>query len=189
MGFNVECATSNIVNNFFGCDFVFVKGQKLEQFVGRQTGFMFDIVESCGVLFIIVDEENLERFKLGGHYDFWCSGYNETLFFAAKIRSNPWYSAPYTPHLSSAYMLTEFDRGKGMPLTVVLVSNADGIIEDIDFLTLGNTFSNSLYLLCEDILKKPFDMQRHQLTIQAVYQKFANDDLLTTQPGATYSID
>lgn len=168
---------------------MFVKGQKLEQFVGAQTGFMFDIVGWHGVLLIIVDEANLERFKLGGHYDFWCSSFNETLFFAAKVGGNCWYSAPYSPHLSQQYELSEFESGKGMPLIIALVSNKDGVIKDLDFLTLGNEFSNTVYDFCECILEKNFDFQRYNMTIQAVYQKFETDDILVTQPGVTYSID
>ena len=165
------------------------KGQKIGQFAGAQSGFMFDIQDSQGILFVIVNESDLERFKLGGHYDFWCTSYNETLFFAAKIQNNPWYSAPYTPHLSPSYALEEFEDGKGLPLLVALVSTADGVVKDLDFMTLGNKFSNTLVYLCEDILEKPFNQQRHQLTINAVYQQFATDDILVTQPGATYSID
>ena len=168
---------------------MFSIGKKFNQFIGSQSGFMFDIIDNCGILFVIVDEDNIEQFKLGGHYDFWCSSYNETLFFASKIANNPWYSAPYTPHLSSDYKLYEFDEGMGMPLTIVLISNSDGVIKELDFLTLGNHFSNTLYYLCEDILDKPFDSRRHTLTIQAVYQKFSSDELLVKEPGATYSID
>lgn len=169
--------------------FMLSKGQKIEQFIGSQSGFMFDIIDGHGVLFVIVDEGDVERFKLGGHYDFWCTSFNETLFFAAKIKNNPWYSAPYSPHLSPQYALTEFESGKGMPLSVALVSTADGIVKDFDFLTLGNAFSNAIYTLCEEIAEKPFDPQRHSMTIQAVYQKFSTDEELVAQPGAAYSID
>ena len=168
---------------------MFIKGQTIEQFIGSQTGAMFDIVDSKGILFVIVDDTHIEQFKLGGHYEFWCTSYNETLFLAVKLGDNSWMSAPYTPHLSSNYSLAKFPKKTGMPLTVVLLSNVDGVIKDVDFMVLGNEFSNTLRVLCDDIMDKPFNFQRHQLTIQAVYNKFSTDDELVMQPGVTYSLD
>lgn len=165
------------------------KGQKLEQFIGSQNGVMFDIVGSSAVLFIIMDEKHLSQYKLGCHYEFWATSFNETLFCAVKVGNNAWASAPYTPYLSNDFSLEPFAKGKGLPLTVALVSNRDGIVKDVDFLVLGNNFSNNLYMLCQNILRKKFDFQRYQLTIQAVYQKFATDDELVMQPGIRYSID
>lgn len=165
------------------------KGQTITQFIGSQSGIMFDIIDSNGVLFIIVDDAYLEQYKLKGHYDFWCTSFNETLFFAIKLGEHAWASAPYSPHLSLHYSLKKFPEKTGMGLTVALISNNNGIVKDIDFMVLGNKFSNSLYLLCNDIVGKPFDYQRHQLTIQAVYQKYTTDDELVKQPGITYSLD
>ena len=166
-----------------------MKGSKIEQLEGSQTGIMFDINEAGGCLIFVVDETHLEQYKLGGHYDFWCTSLNETLFFAVKLGDNPWISAPYSPFMSKDYKPNSYPKGKGMNLTVILVSNADGIIKDIDFMVLGDSFSNTLNALNEEILDKGFNPVKHQMTIQSVYQKYASDEELMSQPGARYSIN
>lgn len=167
----------------------FGKGTKLEQFIGSRTGIMLDLNEDGGQLLFIMDEEHLEQYKLGGHYDFWCTSFNETLFFAVKLRDNQWTSAPYSPFLSTGYNPSYYLKGKGMRLSIALVSTKDGIIKDFDFLVLGSTFSNAITKLNEDILSKGFNPVKHQMTVRAVYQKFSTDEELVRQPGATYSID
>lgn len=166
-----------------------MKGIKIEQFKGNQTGIMFDINENGGLLFFVVDEAHLEQYNLGGHYDFWCTSFNETLFFAVKLGDNLWASAPYSPFMSKGYKPEFYPEGMGMNLIVVLISNADGIVKDIDFMVLGNSFSNALNLLNRDILAKGYNPVRHQMTIRAVYQKYATDEELIQQPGVKYSID
>ena len=167
----------------------FGKGTKLEQFIGSRTGIMLDLNEDGGQLLFIMDEEHLEQYKLGGHYDFWCTSFNETLFFAVKLRDNQWASAPYSPFLSTGYNPSYYLKGKGMGLSIALVSTKDGVIKDFDFLVLGSTFSNAITKLNEDILSKGFNPVKHQMTVHAVYQKFSTDEELVRQPGATYSID
>ena len=168
---------------------ILTKGRKIEQFKGKQTGIMFDINENGGLLFFVVDEAHLKQYKLGGHYDFWCTSFNDTLFFAVKLGENFWISAPYSPFMSKGYTPQFYQKGMGMNLVVALISNMDGIIKDIDFMVLGNSFSNTLNLLNKDILAKGYNPVRHQMTIQAVYQKYETDDKLIQQPGARYSID
>ena len=165
------------------------KGIKLDQFVGSRTGIMFDLIDNGGVLFFIVDEEQLEQYKLGGHYDFWCTSFNETVFFAVKLRDNQWVSAPYSPFLSTGYNPTHYPKGEGMGLAIALVSTTDGIIKDLDLLVLGSTFSNAITKLNEDILSKGFNPVKHQMTVRAIYQRFPNDEELVRQPGVTYSIN
>lgn len=59
----------------------------------------------------------------------------------------------------------------------------------MDFMVLGNSFSNTLNALNKDILDKGFNPVKHQMTIQSVYQKYLTDEELTKQPGAMYSIE
>lgn len=167
----------------------FGKGAKLEQFIGSRPGIMFDLNENGGELLFIMDEEHLGQYKLGGHYDFWCKSFNETLFFAVKLRNNQWASAPYSPFLSIGYKPVYYPKGKGMGLSVVLVSTSDGIIKDFDFLVLDSMFSNAISKLNEDILSKGFNPVKYQMTVRAVYQKFSTDEELVRQPGVTFSID
>lgn len=167
----------------------FGKGTKLEQFIGSRPGIMLDLNEDGGQLLFIMDEEHLEQYKLGGHYDFWCTSFNETLFFAVKLRDNPWISTPYSPFLSTGYNPIHYSKRKGMKLSIALVSTTDGVIKDFDFLVLSSTFSNAITILNKDIFSKGFNPVKHQMTVRAIYQKFPTDEELVMQPGAIYSID
>ena len=123
------------------------------------------------------------------NWDFWCTSFNETLFFAVKLRDNQWASAPYSPFLSKGYKPTYYSKGKGMGLSIALVSTTDGVIKDFDFLVLGSTFSNAITKLNEDILSKGFNPVKHQMTVRTVYQRFSSDEELVKELGITYSID
>ncbi len=169
---------------------ILAKGVKIEQFAGAQMGIMFDIDKTIGgILFFVVDEAYLGQYKLGGHYDFWCTNIEDTLFFAVKLGANPWASAPYSPFMSKEYNPEYYSKGTGMSLTVALVNNTNGIVVDVDFMVLGNLFSNTLTSLNKGILKKGFNPVRHQMIINAVYQKYMTDEELVCQHGARYSID
>lgn len=167
----------------------FGKGKKIERFIDSSPGIMLDLNENGGVLLFIIDEEHIGQYRLGGHYDFWCTSFNETLFFAVKLRDNQWASAPYSPFLSTGYKPTHYPKGQGMSLSIALVSTTDGVIKDFDYLVLGSSFSNAISKLNEEILSKGFNPVKHQMTVRAVYQKFSTDEELVEQPGATYSID
>lgn len=168
---------------------VFRKGTKIAQFVGSQTGIMLNLDEYGGTLFFIIDEKHLNQYKLGGHYDFWCVKISDVIFFGVKLGQNPHAAAPFTPYLSPKYTSIHFEEGKGMPLRIVLVSNADGVVKDFDFLVLGNRISNKLMDFCEEIRKKPFDRNGFQYTIQEIYRLCPSDEYITCLAECTYSID
>lgn len=173
----------------WGLYMLLAKGMTLDQFVGSQSGILFDINEGHGTLLFVVDEPYLSQYKLGGHYDFWCKCFDETLFFAVKLRENPWASAPYSPFMSKKYEPEFYPKGTGMSLIVALISTADGIVKDMDFMVLGNKFSNTISVLNQQILSKGFNPVRYQATIQSIYQRYPTDEELVNQPGAIYSID
>lgn len=91
--------------------------------------------------------------------------------------------------LSQGYKPRHYPTGNGLPLTVALVSTKSGIIKGLDFIGLGNAFSNEITKFNEEILSKPFDQASYQKTIDDVYQKFSTDEELVKLPGVTCSID
>ena len=167
----------------------FKVGECVEQFIGSSQGIMWDVDSSGASLIFIIKEEYLSQYRLGGHYDFFFTRFNETMFICVKLGNNPWASAPYTPHCSPDFELVNYEKGMGMPVKVMLINATNGIIQQIDFLVLGHDFSANFMYNCEDILSSPFDSMGHQLTIQAVYQRHLTDEELTTTKGVFYSID
>lgn len=164
-------------------------GTRIPQFVGEQSGIMLNLDAYGGQLFFIIDEKHLAEYKLGGHYDFWCLKISDVIFFGVKLGKNPHAAAPFTPYLSPDYVGDYYESGTGMPLRIALISNADGIVKDFDFLVLGNNISNELIALCEEIRKKPFNRKKYQETIQMVYSLFPTDEHISLLAECTYSID
>lgn len=165
------------------------KGTILKQFIGADTGIMFDLTDYNGTLIFNMNPSHLQQFKLGGHYDFWCQQFDNVIFFAVKLRNNPWAAAPFSPYLMQTKMPDYLPIGKGLPLFIVLVNNENGMIVGCDFMTLGNQFSNMLIKMSQSILKKPFNPQKHRMTVQNVYQTYATDNDLVHSTGYRYSID
>ena len=164
-------------------------GTRVPQFVGSHSGIMLDMDEYGGQLFFIIDEKHLGEYKLGGHYDFWCAKIKDVIFFGVKLGSNPHAAAPFSPHLSKLYTYTHYEKGKGMPLRIALISTADGIVKDFDFLVLGNAFSNQIQKYCKEIMRKPFNMRNYHLAIQAVYDVCLSDEDISYLAEVHYSID
>lgn len=164
------------------------RGTKLNQFIGMPETTMFDMDGYTGTLFVIVDDDQVENWNLNGRYEYWVSAFNETLFFAFKLNDHEWRSCPYTPYLSQYYDPYIFAPGHGMPLTIVLVDNKDGVIKDIHVQSLSNEMSNGIIQISEYILSKPFDHQRHIETRDGVYYQFQTDEELVEQPGLRCSV-
>lgn len=164
-------------------------GTILRQFKDMDTGIMFDMADENATLIFNMSPLQLQSFKLGGHYEFWCHQFNNVIFFAVKLRDNPWAAAPFSPYLMQAKLPDFLPAGKGLPLFIALVNNTSGIVVDSDFMSLGNEFSNMLIKMSQSILATPFDPRKHRLTVQNVYQTYITDNDLAQSPGYRYSID
>lgn len=166
------------------------KGTILKQFIGADTGIMFDMTHDSATLIFSISPLQLQQFEFGGHYDFWCRQFDNVIFLAVKLRDNPWAAAPFSPYLMQEPELPDYlPAGKGLPLFIFLVNNENGMIVNCDFLTLGNQFSNTLIRMSHSILESPFDPRKHRMTIQRVYQAYVTDNDLAQSPGCQYSID
>ena len=170
--------------------FILGKGQAIAEFIGKSPTMKFDIDEQGAVLKIILSEDMLDKIKLGGHYDFYMTRVNDTVFICFKTENSVWSSAPYTPHLSKNFEIIKYEEGEGMPLTIIEVCNKDGVIINMELLGLGNVFSNELMLQCSQILNHQWNPDYHNSTINAVYDRFPTDDeLVENTDGICYSTD
>ncbi len=168
---------------------ILCKGDILEAFIGGNPCLKFDIDNSGAVLYVSVFKDMLREFKIGGHYKFSFVRLNNIIFFCAKWGELSWMSAPFSPHLAQDFEDTEYEEGLGMPLTVILIDVEDGEIHKLDFLVLGNEFSNALNKTAVEILKTPFDINAHKQNIKKTYSEYATDKLLVDISEHKYSID
>lgn len=171
---------------------MFAKGQVLEEAIGMSNCMMWNISDGHAWMAVHVDGKSIDRYRLGGHYDFACVPIRDVLFFCARYGQHGyvnWMSAPFSPHLAEDRKYGLYEPGKGMPLSVLLVRTDDGMIVDMDFMVLGNDFSNTVSRLSSELLRQKFDPEAYNRTIQAVYQKIPTDEELAAQAKIRYSID
>lgn len=168
-------------------DFI-CKGTVIPKFVGFQNSMMWDVVQNVAYLFIIGDLSIQQSFKLDGHYDFGIKKIDSVIFITIKVGKNRWASAPYSPHFSSYYEPGVFYGKTGLPLFICKVSNETGAVIDIDFLVLGNSFSNYFMTLVNECLNEPFDPKKYQKDIERVYAQYS-DVQLSEISDSNYSID
>ena len=168
---------------------ILARGEILKDAVGKPNCMQWNITDGHAFMIVHVDGESVERYKLGGHYDFACVPIGNVLFFCVKYGREDWISAPYTPHLSRDWRYVEYESGKGMPLSVCLVRTDDGMIVDMDFMVLGNGFSNAVSCLSAELMRQTFDPRAYDQTIQAVYRQIPTDRELASLTEIRYSID
>ena len=165
------------------------KGTVLENYIGAASGITWNIDNDGATVIVRVERDMLQQYKLGGHYDFACVPIKDTLFFCVKWGDNDWISAPFSPHLSGSFKTSVYEKGKGMPLTVLLVCTDNGVIEDMDLMGLGTDFSNEISSISKALLSENFDINKYRNTIETVYQEFESDEELANISEIKYSID
>ncbi len=169
---------------------ILAKGMVLEEIIGKPSTTIFNMDESgMGTFIFALDYDLMDIYHLGGHYDFACLRIDDVIFLCVKLKGSDWVSAPYSPHLAREYNHIMYEEGNGKPLTVLIVSNRTGIIQEMDCLGLGTEFSNYLEIQAEEIYKNVFEMYKYQNSIQIAYHRYASDEELAFATDVKYSID
>lgn len=168
---------------------IYMKGSVLKECIGKPNTTLWNMDTSGHATFIFaLSEELLSSFQIGGAYDFACKREDDILFLCVKPEGCDWVSAPYSPHLSKyTHKLYEDEEGKA--LSILIVNNEDGAIQEMDFLALGTDFSYFIEQNAQDISKNSFDLAEYQNSINQVYQKYATDEELANSSSIWYSID
>ena len=155
---------------------VFVKGMTIEKYIGYPQTMIFDLV--ANQIIIVMNRENIERYPLGGSFEFRFEPIYNTIFLLMKYGNCPWMSAPYSPHLSADYEAVAFDEGEGLALSIIQICNDNGKICNMSFLGLTTDFSNLLYCTADILYQAiPFDIDEHRKLIVAVYNKMTDEEL------------
>lgn len=164
---------------------IYSKGMTLDKYIGYPETMQFELVD--GKLIIVMSRENIDKYPLGGKFEFRFLTVYNTIFLLFKYANCPWSSAPYTPHLSSNFEAISFAEGEGLSLSVVQICNEDGKIYDMSFVGLTTEFSNLLYCTADILYQTiPFDYQEHRKVIATVYNEFQTDEELAEQCDAEW---
>lgn len=158
----------------------FFKGLVLPEYIGYCETMRFDLSEQQ--LDIVMSSENIGRYPICGPFEFRFLPVYNTIFLLFRYGNSPWFSAPYSPHLSENFKARCYEEGKGFALTILQISNEDGMIKNILLVTPSTDFCNSLYCAADIIYQTiPFDLQEHRKVIGAVYNAFSTDGELAEQ--------
>ncbi|MEG2013771.1 MAG: hypothetical protein RR063_11300 [Anaerovoracaceae bacterium] len=166
------------------------KGEVLKDFIGKNSTVIWNMDENgCATWIYVIEKEMLSDFKIHGHYDFACVKEEDIIFLCIKSQKGGWFSAPFSPHLTSSYNHQIYPKGDGKPLTILIVNNRTGKIEDMDLMALGTDFSNYIEEQAKNLSKKNFDLSDYQNSIQRAYQKYPTDEDMVSVATMKYSID
>lgn len=158
---------------------IYSKGTVIPQFVDSNPGCKFDIVDETAVLYIRLTTDQITNYSINGPCSFAFVEISDCIFVCFNCGSLGWASCPYTPHLSDGYKTgVQYSDGMGMPLTILLVSCEDGVIQQINVVGLGNEFSNKLCAAADELSAMEFDRDDYRATINFVYNRFGTDDEL-----------
>lgn len=156
---------------------IYAKGMVLEKYIGYPETMQFELVKNQ--IIIVMSRENIERYPLGGTFEFRFEPVYNTIFLLMKYGNCSWMSAPYSPHLSADFEAVAFEEGEGLALSIMQICNEDGKICNMSFLALTTDFSNLLYCTADIIYQTiPFDYEEHKKVIAAVYNRFQTDEEL-----------
>ena len=155
---------------------VYVKGMPVEKYIGYPQTMFFELVDNQ--IIVIMNRENIERYPLGGKFEFRFEPIYNTIFLLRRYGDCPWMSAPYSPHLSADFKAVAFEEGEGLALSVIQICNEDGMVCNMSFLGLTSDFSNLLYCAADILYQAiPFDLDEHRKLIAAVYNKMTDEEL------------
>ena len=155
---------------------IYAKGMTIEKYIGYPQTMLFDLVDNQ--IIIIMSRENIERYPLGGKFEFRFDPIYNTIFLLMRYGDCPWMSAPYSPHLSANFEPVEFEEGEGLALSIIQICNEDGMVCNMSFMGLTTGFSNLLYCVAEIIyIARPFDLDEHRKLVAAVYNKMTDEEL------------
>lgn len=169
---------------------IYSKGIVLQEFIGKAPTAIWNIDDSGHATWIyVLGDDMAEEIKIHGHYDFACVREANIIFLCIKSQKGGWLSAPFSPHLASCYKHQIYQSGSGKPLTILIVNNKTGKIEDMDFMVLGTDFSNYIEEQAESLYNESFDLSEYQNSIQLAYQNYPTDEAMVPLSAIKYSID
>ena len=158
----------------------FQKGDIITELKGASPGLLFqlnDPAEQPSVLAIAVSDQHSPLFTLGGRYDF---AYSETdddiSFLSLRIDGGYWLSAPFNPTVGGTPEIEALPEGAGLPLMIVKVNVADGMVEDSEYAVLGSLFSNQIIESSNRMRRRETDMATFLSAKNRAYAKYPTDE-------------
>ena len=156
------------------------RGDIINELKGASPGLLFqlnDPGEQCSVLAIAVNDALSPLFTLGGRYDFAYTEADEDIaFLSLRIDGGYWIAAPFNPCVSATPALGSLEDGEGLPVMIVKVNVADGMVEDSEYAVMGNFFSNLIIESSNRMLSRGTDMESFLSAKNRAYARFPSDE-------------
>lgn len=102
---------------------------------------------------------------------------SDIMIFLVKFGSLNWMDAPYTPHLSKNLSKINLEPGKGLAVTIMLFDTSSGRLESIRLISLSERFTEKIKKNIDDLMKRHFDKQNYNYSINMVFSKYSTNEL------------
>ena len=161
---------------------IYQVGEVVPEFVGHPEVPLFDIDDSGARLIVFFNdpsEKEIEQFKGNRSFEIRFVEIRGIIFMLFKVGILNWMDAPYTPHLSPNLTKIQIpNEGEGLSLLVIFVNGRTGEIKSMRLLGLSEKFSRKLLGAVMELKMKPFDLRRHNATVNSVYSSYSTNQLL-----------
>ncbi len=143
-------------------------------------GCRFDIDSSGANLFIYLNnptKDEIESCKKGKAI-FKFIKLDSVIFFVAKLGLLQTLDCPYNVHLSKKLSKIEYPgENMGLKLNVYLINAANGILEAMRIIALGENFSRAFIDTIKEQGNTPFDLSQYRLEVNHNYAKYSTKQL------------
>lgn len=148
---------------------------------GHNEGCYLDISDEGANLIVYFNrptKEEIENFKSEKRFEMRLIELSDIMIFLVKFGSLNWMDAPYTPHLSKNLSKLNLEPGKGLSVTIMLFDTSNGRLESTRLISLSEKFTEKIKKNIDGLMKKNFDKQNYNYSINMVFSKYSTNDLV-----------
>lgn len=157
------------------CDmFSYKVGDKIDSFIGRPDGCVFDLDDSGAVMFVFfANPTEHEIAQFSGNFELRFTKLQNIIMFCNKIGKLNWMDSPYTPHLSpNLHQLPIPKDNEGIGLLLSLVDTTTGCIKTLRQLGLSTGFSRELLSAVANCSEQSFNRSEYVRTLNSIYARY-----------------
>lgn len=162
--------------------FKYAVGDKIEKYIGRDEGTLFDVDDGGATLLVFFDrptKDEIEQFRTGRNFEVRFCQLRNIIMITSKIGNLNWMDAPYTPHLSKN--LSKFpivSEGQGLSLTLILIDSSNGEIKSMKLIGLSTKFSQELIAAIMEEKVKSFDLSEYNSSLNRVFTTYTTKEIV-----------
>ena len=155
----------------------------IDRFAGETEGFLLDYDNDNGLfLYVLLQNPSEEEVKMitdRGKIEFYFTEMRGCGIMGVKFEGYEYGDCPFEPRLYENKLdFPELTEKQGLALTIVLVDTIqNGMVAGLRAVGLGHDFSNKFIKWCKETEEKPFDLEKYNQTMDAIFKAYSSKEL------------